>query len=112
MRSAPTSSNDTRACFSPLTQKSTAGTCAILDNGIGKVELAIKFEGARMHREGARGRPRFGSLIDDPNLDAKLCRPECEDQAGWPGANDQNVERVIGFARSIFPCRLNAAEPG
>ena len=45
---------------------------ASVDNGTGKVELTVKFERARMHGKGARGRTGPGGLVNDTQLDTEL----------------------------------------
>ena len=41
-------------------------------NGVGEVQLAIEFERPRLNRQGPRGGPWFGRLVDDAHLGAEL----------------------------------------
>ena len=45
---------------------------ASLHNGVGEVQLSVEFERPRLNRQGPRGGPRFGRLVDDAHLGAKL----------------------------------------
>ena len=47
------------------------------DDGVGKADLAVQLERARLHSERTRRRARFRSLIDDPDADAKTSEPQC-----------------------------------
>ncbi len=61
------------------------------DHGLGEVELAVEFERAGLHREGARGGSGLGGLVDDANLDAEPGQPKRQHQTGRAGTDDQNV---------------------
>jgi hypothetical protein len=43
-----------------------------VDHGVSRVELAVKLEGPRMDSEGARDRSRFGCLVNNSDINAKL----------------------------------------
>src|SRR5215831_5516611 len=61
------------------------------DNEIGKIELAIEFERARVDGERTRRRAGLGSLVDDAQLHSELGQPEREDEAGGPGADNEDI---------------------
>src|SRR5215831_14886845 len=61
------------------------------DNEIGKVELAVEFERARVDGERTRRRAGLGSLVDDAQLHSELGQPEREDEAGGPGADNEDI---------------------
>ena len=61
------------------------------DNGVGKIELTVELERAGLNCKRSRGRAGFAGLIHDPHSCAELCQPEGQDEAGWAGADHQNV---------------------
>jgi hypothetical protein len=61
------------------------------DDGVREIELPVEFERAGLHGDGARGRPRLGGLVDDPDLDAQLRQPKRQHEPGRARARDQNV---------------------
>jgi len=64
------------------------------DDGVIESNLVIELQGTRLHRERARSGTGLRSLVDEPNLDAESGQPEREDEAGGPGAGDQNLGRL------------------
>ncbi len=43
-----------------------------LYNGVSEVQLLVEFERPRLNRQGPRGGPWLGRLVDDTHLGAKL----------------------------------------
>ncbi len=70
---------------------------AACDHDIGKPELAIELERARVYHECTRGRARFGGLVDDAYLGPELRQPQGQDQAGRARTDDQNVMAHNGY---------------
>src|SRR6266481_731265 len=64
---------------------------AMLHHKVGKVELAVEFEGTCLNRERARGRAGLRRFVDDTHLDAEPGEPERQDEPGRAGADDQNI---------------------
>ena len=64
------------------------GSC---DDVVGEIELTVKLERAGLNGERSRSRARFAGLVHDPHFCAELCQPEGQDEAGWAGADHQNV---------------------
>ena len=65
------------------------------DDGVGEAELAIKFEGASLHREGARGGAGFGGFVDEAHAHAEAREPEGQDETGGTGADHEDVGIAI-----------------
>ncbi len=57
---------------------------------LGDADLAVEFQGARLHGQGPRGRARLCGLVDHPHRDAQLRQPQGQDQARGAGAGDQD----------------------
>jgi hypothetical protein len=92
---------------------------ASLHNGVGEVELSVEFEGPRLNRQGPRGGPGLGRLVDDAHLGAKLGQPERQHQTRRTSADDQyiaashSVLRNHGLSRlagSSLRCRRRCAD--
>jgi hypothetical protein len=62
-----------------------------LEHRIGEIELTVKLERARMHRQRPRGGSGRGGLVDDAAGDAHLRQPQGQHQSGGPGADNQDV---------------------
>src|SRR5262249_22805750 len=61
------------------------------DNEIGEVELTVEFERARVDGERTRRGAGLRGLVDDAQLHSELGQPECEDETGGPGADNQDI---------------------
>ena len=59
-----------------------------------EIDTAVELEGARLHRERARRRPRRARLVDDANADPELRERDREHEPGGAGARDQDVDGV------------------
>src|SRR4029077_16345637 len=60
-------------------------------HNVGKVELAVEFEGTCLYRERARGRARLRRFVDDTHLDAEPGEPERQDEPGRAGGDAQDI---------------------
>jgi hypothetical protein len=76
------------------------------DDGVGEAELAIKFEGARLHGESARRGAGFRGFVDEAHAHAEAREPEGQDEAGGTGADHEDVGIAIwGFGhKARFAC--------
>src|SRR5689334_22876183 len=61
---------------------------ALLDHGICKIELAVKFECPCLNRQSPRGGAGPCRLVDDTHLDPELGQPERQDEARRTGTDD------------------------
>ncbi len=75
----------------------------VLKNRLGEVELPVKLERARMHRQGARGCAGLFGPVDDAAADAQLGQPQGQHQPGWASAHDQDIAIFHGFALRAHP---------
>src|SRR5262245_10560730 len=91
-----------RFAFDP--QADSGNLVSPLDDDLGEIELAIKFESARVDGECAGRHARLGSLVDDAWFCSELGQPERENQACGPGADDQYVA-----ARHVLLLRILTA---
>ncbi len=80
---------------------------AARDHRVGEIELAVEFERAGLHRQGARGGARLCGLVDDAHPDAELGQPKRQHEPGRPGADDQNVDSASSCFS--FCCSFPAA---
>jgi hypothetical protein len=61
------------------------------DNEIGKFDLAVEFERARVDGERTRSGAGLGRLVDDAQLHPELGQPEREDETSGPGADNEDI---------------------
>ena len=64
---------------------------ASFHNGVGEVQLSVEFERPRLNRQGPRGGPGLGRLVDDAHFGAKLGQPERQHQTRRTSADDQYI---------------------
>ncbi len=66
---------------------------------LGDAELAIEFQGPRLHRQGARGGPGLWGLVDDADADAALREPQGQGEARGARTRDQDVDALPRSSR-------------
>jgi hypothetical protein len=71
---------------------------AVRDQRIGETELVVVLEDARLHDDGAGCRSRLRGLVDQPHANAEAREPQCHDEAGRSGADNQYLRVARGFA--------------
>ena len=59
------------------------------DELVGKAQLLVKLQGARMHGHGPRRLARTAVLVDDAAIDAMARQAQSKHEAGRTGADDQ-----------------------
>ncbi len=80
---------------------------------LGQSHLAIELERARLHRKGARRRRWLRVLVDDANGDAHPRQPECEDESGRTGADDEDFRAGWRHLRPVGPaCSISRSRTG
>ena len=62
---------------------------------VGQSDLAIEFERASLHRQGARRRTWLRGLIDDADTNAQPSQPQGQHQARRSGADDEDVRLLL-----------------
>ena len=63
----------------------------MLEHLVGEIELSVKLESARLHREGARGGAGLRAAIDDADSDPLPAEPQRQCESGGAGANDEDL---------------------
>jgi hypothetical protein len=81
------------------------------DDGVSEADLAVQFERACLHRQGARRRSRFRRLVDDSHAQAQPGQPQGQHQARRSCPHDEDVG--IADQRQTAPLTSNesAAKP-
>ena len=61
---------------------------AQFNHGLSELQLLIKLERARLHRQSTRGGSGLRHFVDQSQLDPQMGQPQCQHQAGGPCAGN------------------------
>ena len=84
-----------------------------LDDLVSEADLAVEFEGSRLHGERTRGRPRLRCLIDNPHALAESRKPQANTKPVGPAPTIRTSVTgiddscIVSDHRHLVFCRLN-----